>query len=80
MRKPLFGVCSSALILALPCIMAPFAAGQLFEAQVIGPGGMQCPYLGPGQEEIVVLVTLGSTVLSPQPLEHHRAAWTGVQT
>lgn len=39
-------------------------------SQALGRG-VQCPHLGPGQEQTVVLVTVGSTVLSLQPLKHH---------
>lgn len=41
---------SSVLILGPPRTAAPFADGQLLEPLGIGPGGMQCPSLSPGQE------------------------------
>lgn len=69
------GVSSSVLLLS------PVTAGHLLEDLGTGAGAEGAvPSPGPAQEQTVVLVTLGSTVLSLQPLKHHHETQSGVQT
>lgn len=80
-RKLFFGVSpSSVLILALPAPQLPLllvTSWKLWALALVGCGALAWAQVG---EENVVMLTVDSTALCLQPLEHCCAGWSGVQT